>query len=226
MKHIKLFEQFVSESFERDPKEEAKLTEHQLDIVMRLADALDKAMNNTSVGAYQTGTIQFNYSAPTGDWMDLRAYGGSIRMWIDQDMQIRPIFLEIEGNTQDELKRMVDLGLVQNLADFIEIEGEYIIGFNVTTSVSYDSKDVPFSYDETSNTEFYSASYLNFNDNGPQEIERLADDIGDWATEWMDESAIPESTIQAMLDQRFPEYEEDEDDEDENENDEDDDDNY
>ena len=226
MKHIKLFEQFVSESFERDPKEEIKLTEHQLDIVMRLADAINTAMNNTSVGAYQTGTIQFNYSASVNDWMDLEVYGDGIRMWMEQDMQIRPIFLEIEGNTQDELKRMVDLGLVQNLADFIEIEGEYITGFNVTTSVSYDSKDVSFSYDETSNTEFYSASYLNFNDNGPQEIERLADDIGDWATEWMDESAIPESNIQAMLDEKFPEDDEDEDDGDENENDEDDDDDY
>jgi hypothetical protein len=221
MKYTKLFEQFISES--TDLQEEKKLTEHQLEVAMKLGEALDTALNNAEARTYQDSTIQISSQSNVSDWMDLTVGGEHIRMYLEQEIQMRPIFLSIEGNTEAEIKRMVDLGLIPNLSDFLEIDGEYITGFNVTSSYQYWSKDVAFEHTESEGLEFFSAEYLDINNNGPQELEEVAEQLGDTITDWLGEMYLTEYTLQEMLDKDFgsDEDDDDEDEDNEDENDED-----
>ena len=204
MKYTKLFEQFINESTNLPEMQEAEtLTEHQLDIANNLADVIGSNLNQISVSMRTDGTIQISYTVPVHDWMELRVNGESVRMYLEQDIRMRPIFLSIAGNTEIEIKRMAELGLLPNLSDFLEIDDEYITGFNVFSGFTYWSKDVQFDYSDSTALEFFSAAYLDVNNNGPQELEEVAEQLADTITDWLGEMAIPESALQEMLDEQF-----------------------
>lgn len=231
MKYLHKFSSFINESIQldHDRREEERLTEAQQKVIEKLVEALDeqKPGSYNSTGLYADGTIEISYSNNITDWMDLHARGESIRMWVDEVAMLRPIFLSIGDMDQAELTRMKDLGLIAELSDYAELDGEYITGFNISVDVSYSSKDVQFEHSEGDNsTEFYSAAYLDINDNGPQEYADIAERLIDVIRDWFDETALRQDSLQELLDEEFPSYDEDEDgDEDEEENDEDNDDN-
>ena len=223
MKYLHKFTTFINESFETEHsrRDEDPLTESQERVVEKLVDALNEAkpVIFNEVELYRDGTIIISYSANVTDWMDLTAHGERIRMWVDEVAILRPIFLEIEGLDPDEISRMKELNLIEDISAYIELDGEYITGFNISTELTYTSKDVPFEHTEGNSTaEYYNAQYLDLNDNGQQDYLDIAIELMDTIQNWLDETAIREQQLQELLDQEFPE----EDEEDDEENDEDD----
>jgi len=230
MKYLHKFTTFINESFETEHsrRDENPLTKHQMTIIEKLVSALNdkKPRQFNEVELYADGTIIVSYSANVTDWMDLTAQGESIRMWVDEVAILRPIFLEIEGLASDEISRMKELNLIEDTSAYIELDGEYITGFNISTELTYTSKDVPFEHTEGNSTaEYYNAQYLDLNDNGPQDYSNIAEGLMDTIQNWLDETAIGEPQLQELLDQEFPnddeedDDEEDDDEEDGNEND-------
>ena len=225
-KYIKLFESFnQNESFETEHsrRDEDSLTESQERVVEKLVDTLNEVKPDifNEVELYQDGTIIVSYIANVTDWMDLTAHGERIRMSVDEIAILRPIFLQVEGVSQDELKRMVDLGLVEDLDKYINLDGEYITGFNISIELTYTSKDVSFEHTAgDSASEYYNAEYLDLNSSAPQDYETVAENLLETVENWFNETALREQDLQEMLDEQFPEEEEDEEDDEEN-NDED-----
>ncbi len=218
MKYLHKFSTFINESIKTDHsrREEEPLTPAQEAVVDRLVTELNskKSASYDDVRQYSDGTILAGYEAPLHDWMDLTAYGEDIRMWINETAQFRPIFLPVEGVSQDELKRMVDLGLVEDLDKYINLDGEYITGFNISIEIDYSSKDVPFEHTEGgSASEYYTADYLDLTSSAPQDYETVAENLLDAIENWFNLTALREQDLQEMLDKQFPEEEEDEEDE-------------
>lgn len=231
MKYLHKFSTFINESMqpEHSHQEETPLTASQQTVVEKLVSALNDKNPGIldEVESSADGTIIISYGANVTDWMDLTAQGESIRMWVDHVAHLRPIFLEIEGLEPEEISRLKDLNLIEDTSAYIELDGEYITGFNISIELTYTSKDVPFDHTEgDSTTEYYNANYLDLNDSGPQDYLNIAEEIMDTIQNWFDEVAIGEESVQRLLDQRFPdEDDEDEDDEEYDENEDDDDDN-
>jgi hypothetical protein len=219
MKYLHKFTTFINESFETEDRRKAEmpLTASQQTVVEKLVSALnDKRPNRfNEVELYADGTIIISYSANVTDWMNLAVYGESIRMWVDEVAVLRPIFLEIEGLDPEEISRMIDLNLIDNTSNYIELDGEYITGFNLSIELTYTSKDVQFEHTEgDSAAEYVTADYLDLNDSGPQEYSNTAEELMDTIVNWLDETAIRERDLQDLLDEEFPEDKNDDEDED------------
>lgn len=220
MKYLHKFTTFINESFETEHsrRDEDPLTESQERVVEKLVDALNEAKppRFNEVELYRGGTILISYNATVSDWMDLTVNGEDIRMSADEVAILRPIFLEIEGMSADELGRLKELGLGEDLAAYIELEGEYIKGFNISTEITYSSKDVPFEHTVgDSGAEYYNAEYLDLNNNGEQQYSDVAQQLMETIENWLDETAERESSLQKLLDDQFEREEEGDRDEDE-----------
>lgn len=228
MKYLHKFSTFINESIqpEHSRQEETSLTASQLTVVEKLVSALNDKKPDAfdEVESSADGTIIISYSTNVTDWMDLTAQGESIRMWVDERARLRPTFLNLGGLEPEEISRLKDLNLIDNTSNYIELDGEFITGFNILIDLHYGSKDVPFDHFEGED-DYFSAEYLDLNDSGPQDYLNIAEEIMDTIHNWLDEAAIREEDLQRLLDQRFPEDDEDDDDEDDDdENEEDDDD--
>lgn len=217
----------VTQAAEHRPQEETSLTASQLTVVKKLVSALNDKKPDTfdEVESSADGTIIISYSTNVTDWMDLTAQGESIRMWVDERARLRPTFLNLGGLEPEEISRLKDLNLIDNTSNYIELDGEFITGFNILIDLHYGSKDVTFDHFEGDLTsEYFSAEYLDLNDSGPQDYLNIAEEIMDTIHNWLDEAAIRETDLQRLLDERFPEYDDDDDEDDDDENEEDDDD--
>jgi len=203
MKHLKSFTQFINESAEPSYQE---LTPEQIEAIDNLSSDIEaEAGSRFDFTVTDNGHIRFESNQNVHDWMDLRVHGNNIRMYLRQIVILKPVFLQLEDMETTDIDRLVNLGLVDNIDDYLKIGDHYLKGFFVDSSTEYWSKDVSFEDTNETTDYWFSIKYL-----GTTHIKDLAEDLVSQIGDWMSEVAITEFGLQDKLDCQFPEYEEDE----------------
>jgi hypothetical protein len=217
MKHLKPFTQFINESAEPSYTE---LTPAQLEVMQSLSEDLKSEVSNSlEVAITESGNIRFESNQNVHDWMDLEVYGESVRMYLEQIVLLKPVFLQLDEMDETDIDRLIDLGLIDDPTKCLKIGNQYLEGFLVDSLTEYWSKDVSFNDKNETRDYWYSIGDL-----GVTAIEDLANDLANQVNDWMNEDAATEMDLQARLDKQFPEHEDEEDEDwedDEDETDED-----
>jgi hypothetical protein len=213
MKYLKPFNQFINESAEPSYQE---LTPEQIEAIDNLSSDIEaEAGSRFDFTVTSNGHIRFESNQNVHDWMDLRVHGDNIRMYLSQIVILKPVFLQLEDMETTDIDRLVNLGLVDDIDDYLKIGDHYLKGFFADGLTNYWSKDVSFK--DINETADY---WFSIKDLGTTNIEDLAQDLVSQVEDWMNQDAIAEFGLQAKLDKEFPEYEEDEEDDTEYEDDE------
>jgi hypothetical protein len=176
------------------------------DIIEKIANAIEE------VGFFEfvqvaNGTINISRSENV-DWDTFYVRDESVRMYSEYSATLTPV---LEDDI-DDLVSLYDVGLT-NISGIIK-------GFNVASSVTYDSKDCDFYHEvgDSKDEAFITFSDFGINDGDP--LDEMGDAISDWLKEdWY--GLTYGLNLQDLLDGQYPEYEEDENENDEAEEDED-----
>lgn len=185
-KFVPLFENFNNESIAQD-------------ILNKLANAIEEVGFFEYVSVRPDNTIDISRNENV-DWDTFYVHDESVRMYSEYSASLKLVFEE----DIDDLIKLYDAGLTSFTG--------LVKGFMVSSSVSYDSKDVDF-YHEIGDPK--EEVFMEISDLGIEENASF-DEIGNDITEWLKEDWYGMTyglKLQELLDEAYPEYEEEEDDE-------------
>jgi hypothetical protein len=188
-KFVPLFESFNNESITQD-------------ILTKVAKAVEEASFFEYVSVRPDNAIHISRNENV-DWDTFYVHDESVRMYSEYSASLKLVF----EDDVDDLIKLYDAGLTSFTG--------LIKGFMVSSSVSYDSKDVDF-YHEIGDPE--EETLIPISDFGIEDGASF-DTIGNDISEWLKEDWYGMTyglNLQDLLDKAYPEYE-DEDEEDDDE---------
>lgn len=171
-------------------------------IVVHLAHAIEETGKFGFIQVRPDNSIVITDDHNFSDFDTYYIHDEDVRIYGEYKCVLKPVFAD-----DTEMARLVELGLAQ-VTDVIQ-------KFTYGTSLELDSKDKPdFSYTVGDTTEIDDQDFLLWQDMGVEPnmtIDSIASEMADWIKESWNEYAYG-LDVQSILDEKYPEYEEDDED--------------